>query len=78
MAVSKVHHFLPLDCKSGSKYITYDFAFIIIKFVDRRQRDLSHELSSFARTQGSGVRIALEAWMSVFILFVLGSGLATG
>jgi hypothetical protein len=41
-------------------------------------RGLRHELSSLARTLGSRVRIPLEAWMSVFILFVLGSGLAMG
>jgi hypothetical protein len=39
---------------------------------------LRHELSSFARMLESWVRIPLETWMSVFILLVLGSGLATG
>jgi hypothetical protein len=43
-------------------------------------RGLKHELSSFARTLGSWVRITLEAWMSlcVYSAFVSGSGLATG
>jgi hypothetical protein len=37
---------------------------------------LRHELSSLAPTLLSSVRIPLKSWMSVFILFVLGSGLA--
>jgi hypothetical protein len=43
-------------------------------------RGVRHELSSFARTLGSWVRIPVEAWMSdcVYFVFVLGSGLVTG
>jgi hypothetical protein len=41
-------------------------------------RCLRYEQSSLSRTLGSWVRIPLKAWMFVFILFVLGSGLATG
>jgi hypothetical protein len=46
-------------------------------------RGLRHELSSPARKLGSWVRISLEALMSlcvysVFVLFCVGSGLATG
>jgi hypothetical protein len=47
-------------------------------------RGLRHELSSLARTLGSGLPTPLKAWMSlsVYSLFVffmcLGSGLATG
>jgi DNA-binding transcriptional regulator of glucitol operon len=42
-------------------------------------RDLRHEMSAFARTLGSLVRIPLKAWMcvGVYSVFVLGSGLAT-
>jgi hypothetical protein len=42
-------------------------------------RGVRLKLSSLARTQGSCVRIALQAWMSVCVysVFVLGSGLAT-
>jgi hypothetical protein len=46
-------------------------------------RGLRYEMSSPAWTLGSFVRIPLEAWMfvcvySVFVLFCVGSGLATG
>jgi hypothetical protein len=46
-------------------------------------RGLRHESSSLARTLGSWVRIPLKAWMfvcvySVFVLFCVGMGLATG
>jgi hypothetical protein len=43
-------------------------------------RNLRHELSSLARTLGSWVRIPFEAWIpvSVYFVFVLGSGLSTG
>jgi hypothetical protein len=45
--------------------------------------DHRHEMSSPAQTQGSCVRIPLEAWMSVrvssvFVLSCVGSGLVTG
>jgi hypothetical protein len=49
----------------------------------QRPRGLRQELSSLARTLGSWIRIPLEAWMSVFCVFILyyafyaGSGLAT-
>jgi hypothetical protein len=46
-------------------------------------RGLKHEIFSPAQTLGSWVRIPLEAWMpvsvySVFVLFCIGNGVATG
>jgi hypothetical protein len=58
---------------------------LLISYLGRSQwhRNLKHELPPPAQTLGSWVRIPLKEWMSVcvysmFVLFCVGSGLATG
>jgi hypothetical protein len=41
-------------------------------------RGMRHEMFSPALTLGSWVRILIKVWMSVYSVFVLGSGLGTG
>jgi hypothetical protein len=55
----------------------------ILKGPSQWARNLRHEPPSPAQTLRSWVRMPLEAWMfvcvySVFVLFCVGSGLATG
>jgi hypothetical protein len=65
---------------------SFHFFFLEDRFIMGRSqwpRGLRHELSSLARTLGSGVRIPLKAWMSVFVYSVyvvlcVGTGLAAG
>jgi hypothetical protein len=56
---------------SNMKYHFCVYAIINYRYGSRTR------MSSPARTLGSCVRIPWMAWMSVFILFVLGRGLAT-
>jgi hypothetical protein len=56
------------------EYSAYKYSIIVcVKTADQWPRGLRHELSSPAQTQGSEVRIPLEAWMFVcfYSVFVL-------
>jgi hypothetical protein len=79
MAASNLHHFLPLDGKSDSKYITYDFAFTIIVFADHSGPPSKAWIvfaRSNARIVGSNPNRGMD--VCVYSVFVLGTGLATG
>jgi hypothetical protein len=73
-------------CEVGTRLRSEVLLFTLIAHVVCRSqwsRGLRHKMSTPTQTLGSGVRIALEAWMSVsvysmFVLPCVGSGLATG